>query len=53
MRVVNATADMNYKQVGQRLEISRSPVGIIFVRRCGTKIDFSKRGDKCTCSKCS
>jgi len=52
MRVANATADMQYKLVDSRIEVSRKPVGIIFVRRCGMKIDFSQRGEKCSCSTC-
>lgn len=52
MRIVNATADMQYRRVGNRIEVSRKPVGITFVRRCGTKVDFSQKDEVCTCSIC-
>ena len=52
MRVSNPTSDMNYRQTSRGLEISRSPVRIKFQRKCGTIVEFDRRGEKCTCSTC-
>jgi len=53
MRDSIALGGMRVSDVAGGFEVSNHPVKMWFIRRCGTKVDYSKKENKCECVKCS